>query len=153
MSKSLDKLQEWIPHITTKNKDHINIVQRRVVFEFIWNIKLNSKYLNCVKNFTGISNTSFKIHVSNLIAIDFIMLINSQLTTMAHTVSPWITASTKTSDHASRALSKVSGRLRMLNVLTGINIGLIKCLIFKRRWKYWAFSASLQIKDLLKNVV
>jgi len=30
----------------------------------------------------------FNIHVSNLIVIDFLMLINSQLTTMAHTVLP-----------------------------------------------------------------
>ena len=51
-------------------------------FEFISNIK----YLNCVKTFTCISHTTFTIHVSNLVAIDLLLFIKSQLTTNAQKV-------------------------------------------------------------------
>ena len=141
----MDKLQEWIPHITTENKGHINTRPEISGFEFIWNTKFNNKYLNCVKTFTCIWNTTFKIQISNLIAFEFLLLINSQLTTK---VPP---------------PESMQVRKRLIMTVTQFQRSRGDCecfdshkywvdkmsFIFKRSWIYWAFSASLQIKNLL----
>ena len=112
----------------------LTYVQKWVGFEFIWNIKFNNKYLNCVKIVTCIWNTAFKIHVSNLIAIDFLFLINSQLTTNAQKVLPLNQCKYGNVWSWQSCTFKCLGETAY--VLTGINIGLIKCLLFSSGAEY-----------------
>jgi hypothetical protein len=115
-----------------------------VLFWFNWNITFNNKYLNYVMCYWQLTS-QFIMHFPNLMSIDILLFVKSQLTTHSSNV---LHRHQGTLGHVSTYSHELSRPLKCPDVLDRHEIALMKCLlILIWRW-IQSFPTSKKSKGL-----